>query len=285
MKGDLEKGLAELDGFMKNSYGILANNAGKAIAIITVIVAALVTFTDVSFSTSGGNSFTTGLLVMLFASYVVYFSLETSGERLGESTEDFICAHTRFLNVKGQIGAEDIPALRDFCYEYSRAEAEYRRQSFLAEAGLTESDLSDFREGKGFPKNQARLLRRCERIRPCKLTPSLLLSGNDLKSESELRSPEGAKMISLLLGLLPTTLGTFFTVSVILTAKSSLTPSVIMEGIFKLSALPIIGFKGYGAGYSYSKDTRSAWIDTKARILEQFVTQRDNEVKAAEVKG
>ena len=54
MKGDLEKGLAELDGFMKNSYGILANNAGKAIAIITVIVAALVTFTDVSFSTSGG---------------------------------------------------------------------------------------------------------------------------------------------------------------------------------------------------------------------------------------
>ena len=54
-----------------------------------------------------------------------------------------------------------------------------------------------------------------------------------------------------------------------------------MEGIFKLSALPIIGFKGYGAGYSYSKDTKSAWIDTKARILEQFVAQRDkNKVKA-----
>ena len=54
MKNDFEKGMSELDSFIKGGYSYLANNAGKAIAAITVIIAVLVTFTDVTFSSFGG---------------------------------------------------------------------------------------------------------------------------------------------------------------------------------------------------------------------------------------
>lgn len=274
MKDDFEKGLSELDGFLKGGYTYLASNAGKVIALITVVIAALVTFTDVTLAGIGGRGFTTGLIVMLFSSYVIYFALESSGERLGENTENFKSAYKRYSAVKQMIKAEDMSSLRSFCHEYSICEAEYRRKSYLAEAGISEEDYAEYKNRKDLPKAIKRKLKKYEKIKPYALTPALLMSGERLSSKSELKNPELSRIISLFLGLLPTTLGTFFTVSVMLTAKPSLTVSTVLEGIFKLSALPIIGFKGYGAGYSYVKEQKSLWIDTKARILEEFIAKK-----------
>ena len=40
--------------------------------------------------------------------------------------------------------------------------------------------------------------------------------------------------------------------------------------ILRLSALPMIGFKGYSAGYNYSKRHAAVWLETKAEIIEGF---------------
>lgn len=270
MKSDFEKGLSDLDSFVKGSYSYLANNAGKAIAIITVVIAILVTFTDVTFASFHGNSFTTGLLVMLFSSYIIYFSMEGSGEKLGEETEEFNRALKKYDEAKKNISAEDIASLRSFCYDYSQKEADYRRKSFLAESGLTQEEYCSYKSGTKFPYLTRKKLRRAEKIKPYRLTPTLLLSGERLLYKSELRNPESSKLLSLLLGLIPTTLGTLFTVSIILTTKESLTVATVIEGLLKLSALPIIGFKGYSSGYSYVKCEKSMWIETKSRLLEEF---------------
>lgn len=279
MKDRFESGLGELDDLLKDGYGYFANNAGKAIAVITVIIAALVTFTDVTFSAFGGQSFTTSLLVMLFSSYVIYFSLEKSGERLGEKSEEFRSALDRYLAVKAKISADDISALRDFCYEYSINEAEYRRKNYLAEAGLSTDEYERFKGGECLPGELRRRLRKCGRIKPYPLTPTLLLSKDGLLTASELKNPEAAKTFSLLLGLLPTTLSTFFTVSVMLTLKSSLTAETVIEGILKLSALPIIGFRGYSSGYFYVRGGKALWVETKARILEEFISTNQKSIK------
>ena len=270
MKDDFENGLSDLNAFIKGGYGYLANNAGKVIAVITVIIAVLVTFTDVTFSAFGEKDFTTGLPVMLFSSYVIYFSLEGSGERLGESSEEFVSAKNRYNKAKGKIDAGDIGALRRFCYEYAESEAEYRRLSFLAERGLTEEEYLEYKNGRKFPTRIRRNLARAEKIKPFRLDPTLLLSGDKLLKKNELKNPEGSKIMSLFLGLIPTTLGTFFNVSVMITTKDSLTAATVLEGILKLSALPIIGFKGYSSGYYYVKESKALWIETKARLLEQF---------------
>ena len=61
------------------------------------------------------------------------------------------------------------------------------------------------------------------------------------------------------------------TVSIIPSIKEDMTASAIIEGILKLSSLPIIAFRGYSAGYFFSRRSRCAWIETKARLLEAFI--------------
>jgi len=275
MKNDSKSNLCELDSLMRSGYGYLANNAGKVISLITLFVAALVTFTDVSFSAFTGESFTTGLILMLLASYIMYFSLEGSGEKFGESTDEFSSALKKYNEIKQRINADDISLLREFCYCYAKKDAEYRRKSFLCEAGFTENEFLEYKNGASVSKKARRVFLRCERIKAVNLTPAVLLCKERLLSKSELTSPERAKLLSMLIGLLPTTLGTFFTVSVMLTVKDEMTASAVIEGILKLSALPIIGFKGYSSGYSYSKNNKSVWIETKARLLEEFLIEKN----------
>ena len=62
-----------------------------------------------------------------------------------------------------------------------------------------------------------------------------------------------------------------FTVSVMLTTKDGMTVSSVIEGLLKLSALPIIGFRGMLDGYKFAKEEKSAWLETKARLLESFL--------------
>ena len=83
-------------------------------------------------------------------------------------------------------------------------------------------------------------------------------------------------MFSTLLTLIPSTLCTVFTVSVILTAKNGLSPSTVIDGILKLSALPIIGFRAYSAGYNFAKNEKSLWLQTRARLLSAFIKQKNN---------
>lgn len=65
-----------------------------------------------------------------------------------------------------------------------------------------------------------------------------------------------------------------FTVSVILHTKDGLDASSVMDGIFKLTALPIIGLRGYSEGYSFVKNGKSAWLETKSRLLETFLSDK-----------
>jgi hypothetical protein len=110
-------------------------------------------------------------------------------------------------------------------------------------------------------------------MRAVKLTPALLLSGAGNSISSELENPERKKLLYSFINLLPSTLCMIMTVSVILTVRGDLTLSVILDGMIKLSALPIIGFRGYCAGYSFVKEKKSVWLETKARLLESFVRE------------
>jgi hypothetical protein len=67
------------------------------------------------------------------------------------------------------------------------------------------------------------------------------------------------------------TLSSVFTVSVILTAKDGLTLIGVIEGVFKLSSLLIIGLRGYLEGINHSRNKLPAWIETKSRLLNDFL--------------
>ena len=257
--------------FIKRGYSGVIANVGKIIAAITLSVAILVTFTDVAFSSLTSQSFTTSLVVMLIASYLMYFSLEEAGEREAEECEEYKNAKAKYLDARSRITPEEVDPLRKFCLDYSAREWKYRRLCYLSENGLSETDFNDYKGGKVFRGRARRILRRAERIKAVNLTPSTLLNRSGGVGKSELQSPMRDKILSVITSLIPSTVCTLFTVSVILTAKDGLTVESVIEGLLKLSALPIVGFRGMLDGYRFAKESKSAWFETKARLLESFL--------------
>ena len=77
---NLEDLLLDPTELLRKGGGALIGDVGKFIAIITLIIACLVTFTDISFYGIGAEEFTSTLILMLVGAYLMFFSLEESGE-------------------------------------------------------------------------------------------------------------------------------------------------------------------------------------------------------------
>lgn len=99
-------------------------------------------------------------------------------------------------------------------------------------------------------------------------------------TREEIKDPKNGKILRLLIGLLPTTLCTFFTLSVMLQTKDEMTAATVLEAILKLSCLPIIGLRGYSEGYSYTTERERDWLKAKTRLLNAFLRCQKEKVPA-----
>ena len=249
----------------------MAGNMSKIIAAVAAAVMTAVTFTDIRFECIFSESFFGSLLLLLTTAYVIYFSLEDAGEDAGAECSEYIAAMERYRCLRDKIRGEHLEPLCIFCEEYSIRESESRKRNLLIGSGLSPDMLLRYQSGERFDKRTERILKRAERIKKEPLSPRILLSSSGAIGRSEIESPEKRKLQRLILKLIPSTVCMSITVSVILSAKDGMTPSDILNGILKLSALPVIGFRGFCAGYSYSKHSLALWLETKAGILEAFL--------------
>jgi hypothetical protein len=281
MKSKLEDSILDTSGLMKETGALLIANAGKLIALAVIMITAALTFTDVSFASFSLKDSLPSLLLLTVSSYVVYFSLEDAGERLGESTEEFIGAKQKYDALRKRVLGNEVEALRNFLDDYSERELASRRANLLMYLGLSEAELEENKN----ERTVRRARRRIARMKPIYLSTRALLCNERAVRRSELESPDKRKLASLLLRLIPSTLCMALTVSVILTAKDGLDSTDILNGILKLSALPIVGFKGYSQGYTFSKHKESAWMQTKAGIIESFLSLSKSEAPRLDIAG
>ena len=255
------------------------NNMGKAIALIAAAVATLITFTDITMSELTIASFVPSLIAMLICSYVIYFSMEDAGEELGKSSEEYLTACKKYTAEREKISGMDIAPLRKFCNEYSLEELEFRKQGLMMSWGISDEELSAYKKGEHLERKKSKLCKKITNLPPARLTPQLLLSRKRWHKRSELSNPEKSKIPMLIVKILPSTICMVLTVSIMLSVKEDMTVSDVINGILKLSALPVIGFKGYSAGYGYAKSNLSLWIETKGNILEKYQSRKDDIVK------
>ena len=265
-----EDALLESGNAMRRGYALLFENSGKIIALITALAAILLTFADVGLPSVVGADLGADMLIMLAACYIIFFSLEDAGERLGRSTEVYKKAYLCWEEAAKEVRGEDIGSLRDFCIRYSKEELEYRRRAAQMAAGLSEAELENI---KSVSEPRARrAARRIARMKPIPLTPLTLLGG-EAGARSELDNPERHKLPRLVLSLLPTTLCMLFTVSMMISAKSGLDAGALISGIVKLSTLPTVALRGYSQGYDYARRTLPLWLKTKAKLLSAFLAE------------
>ena len=270
----LHDGLLDSDKLMKRAGQLILGHMGKLIALLAALIMLAVTFTDITFTGIFTEDFTSSLLLLLTSAYVIYFSLEDSGEKYGMESEEYKCALGRYNELRAAVRGDSIEALRRFCTRYSQNELSFRRKNALISHGLSDSELEDYLAGKTVPEKNARILRKISKIKPIAICPKTLLQRERFSTRSELENPEKRKILTLLVKLIPSTVCMAVTVSVMLTAKEGLTGADVLNGILKLSALPMIGFRGYSAGYSYAKNTLSLWLETKANVLEGFLAEQ-----------
>ena len=270
MKDGFDMGIVSSGQLVKKGYSLLIANVGKTVALITLAVTALVSFTEISFSEFGSESFTSTLVMMLIASYVMYFSLEDAGEKLGRESDEYKTASERLTELKSKIKGSDVSRLREFCLDYRNAELEYRRSNLLFSLGYTEEEYKRYVQGEKMSKKALKDLGRVKKIKCAELDAASLLSG-ERRSESELKNPESSRLIHMILKLIPSTVCTLFTISVMISVKDNLTAAGVIEALLKLSTLPVIGLKGYSGGYEYVTDSEIGWMETKARLLDAFL--------------
>lgn len=256
---------------LKKSFASILNNLGRLTALITATVTVLVTFTDIAFSTLSFEKIASSLLVLLTSSYIIYFSLEDAGERLGEKTEEYLGARERYNKAREKICGEDVERLRIFCQKYAERELEFRRENTLLSLGISRESVEKYeREGAGrCPASKA--AKKLKRLKSVSINPKILLSWDKTGDKSELENPEKKKIAHLLIKMIPTTLCMLVTVSVMLNVKSDMTVSDVLNSLLKLLALPIAGFRGYAEGYNFTRRSRALWLETKASILEAFL--------------
>lgn len=305
----IDEGLLGADALIRKTGMGIIKNAGKLIALIAAVLSVLITFTDISFAGLESRQFTANMVMMLIATYVIYFSLEDAGERLGEESEEYIKSLDAYTAARGKINGSSIGSLRGFCIRYSQAELDYRRKNMLVARGYSpeEYDLfisGDYRrtaaaEGENTPENATRgvtdphdakrerraerrarrrarrYFKRVRRTRAVPITPTVLLSHGTAAGGSELRDPQRAKPFKMIMALLPTTVCMGITVSVILTMKEGVSAAAVIESILKLGTLPIVAFKGYTAGYAHVERSVIPWLNTKTKLLEAFLSEQE----------
>lgn len=273
MSEKFEISLLESGSIMKRSVEAVLNNMGRAIAIITLLISALVLFTDIGFADFTAESFTSTMAIMLVASYIMYFSMSDSGEKRGEESNEYKSAKKRCSELSDSISGDMIRNLRKFCQTYSEEELSYRKTNLIICHGYSEEDYKAYRESGVCDRKAKRIFKRADRLKAITLTPKTLLSKSKVRGRSELINPENSKFISMLIKLIPTTLCMTVTVSVMLTAKEGMGAAAVIDGLFKLASLPIIGFKGYLSGYNYTRNILPVWFETKARLLDAFLVE------------
>lgn len=272
MKNDFDSLIAGGTQVMRRGASYMLQNLGKAVALITALVTALVIFTEVSFSGFGARDLTSTLIAVLISSYVIYFSLADAGERAAKETAEYKSAYNAFCIRREKISGDMIGDLRRFCEEYSKEELMHRRLSYLISYGLDTQGYDEYLLGKIKNAAQRRVYRRAKRMRAVSLSPKLLLSFERVAG-AELSNPEKTKTAGMLIKLLPTTVCTLLTVSMALHVRDGLTAEAIIEGIFHLSTLPVVALRGYLGGYGYVKGPLTLWQKTKADILDAFLSK------------
>ena len=276
MAGDgkgMEHGLLLPDTLMRRGYSALIKNCGKLIAALTAVIVVLVTFTDIGFFHLGAKEMTANVLLLLVASYIIYFSLEDAGEALGREDAEYREVREKLTVLTERIEGGMIADLRRFLTDYLAGELDGRREAMLSLGGYTKEEYAAYLDGGSCDKRAARLFARVSRQKPIKLGVGTLLAEKS-RGTVEIKNPRGPKLIGLCVRLIPTTVCTVFTASVVLGLKDGLGAAEIIEGLVRLCPLPIVALRGYSQGYTYVTEAEVSWMKTRCRLLEAFFKEK-----------
>ncbi len=243
----------------------LFTHIGLWISLLALLIAALTTFTNISILSLSAETLTLTVAVYAAVTVVIFFSLAEEGERMGRSETAYREAEKSLETAVARVAPAQYAKLEDFCRRYAEGEFSERRARLLLAHGIVGEENAP-------PKAAQRQLKR---LRPPQLNAFMLLGKAACSIDSPLRNPQKKRKNRLFLRLTPSLICTCFGIGIAIGTRETLTVSAILEGAFKLAALLIVGLRGYVQGYLFIGDSEIPFIRAKARLLEQFLSEAE----------
>ena len=172
-----------------------------------------------------------------------------------------------------------LESLGEFCHEYVKNELVSAKKELLLSSGISYSEFCEKYSGKDkitLPSELSRKAKRsiiaANRIKPVHLSPDMLLSVGHNSGERRIlhKAPEKKRFISTLHALVPTTVTSFFAVSIVCSVIKEPSSAVFIECLIKLFTLIWNGSKGFLMGYNNIAIDTTAYLSDCTDILTRF---------------
>ncbi|MCQ2385343.1 MAG: hypothetical protein MJ078_01515 [Clostridia bacterium] len=249
-------------------------NLGILCAGVTLCVAAVLLFTDISFEVAGTYIFSPSFLLLLFAGYVMYFSMASAGRERASSEPGYRKQKETLEGLLTQYrlrGSRD--SLSAFCRKISARETDEKINGLLLYYGITREDMEKgFAADQKITRRQKKGLRRVKRCEGVTVAPSMLLSGQGVGLYAPPLSapPEKTAARRIILYMLPTSLTAFFSVSVVCSVILKPTAGEWIGYLLKLFTLVFNGIKGYEAGYFHIAKDKKKYRGGQIVLWEEY---------------
>lgn len=249
----------------------IAAHIGKVIAALALLMAGIFTFTDIGLAEILSEGFTLRLLLFALCATVLFFSLESEGERVALEGDAGRAASEGLQDALAALGSEKIGAFAAYLEAYIREELRFRQERRLLACGKSYDDLLASRGSGRLSLVDRFRFRRVRAIKPLSLSAEGMLVGGASEKSERVKDPVLSRHLRLLGGLLPSLLSLFFTVSVAVHVKE-MSAAEIAEGLLQLLALFGVGLRGCLIGYRYVHEIKLPWLSMKERLLRAFLS-------------
>lgn len=268
----------------------MVERAGYIVAAAILLVVILVMTTDIKFITAQSIAdFSVAFFVLMFCSCAMYANMYKNGMIAGERLQAYKDICSEYDSVRESIKSANLnKKLADFCRSYVDNELRSRIEEVLSFADITYDNFLRYRHMSiaemrkaGLYKMQILRIRAARRIRPIKLTTSMLYKQGARASRRKMLHTPPAERRRMDNAFKIVTTALSYSVTGFIAFEIFTDPSwkTFCAVAFKLLMVGYTGYSGYMRGYDNIATDTVYYIRDQIDLLNQFKSwgERENE--------
>lgn len=266
-------------GFKKAAKGIAANSS-LIVAVLAIIVAAMVFFTDLDGGFAITSDFSPSLVVLFCCCVVEYYSTKHMGTREGMREEGYKKAIDKHKEASRACQTKvGMRGLMKFCTDYAEQDLIRRRNALLSQVGISYEEYSEKYMKLGpkelpseMPKAVRKAIAKANKLRPVVISQDNLIFAVEDEKQIKLKlSTARSERIKDITFIVPTLISTFFAASMVIEVIQDLSFATVTACMLKVFCIILNAVKGYQNGYYNIVDGHVECAEARTYLLEECI--------------
>ncbi len=277
---DFKFEVPDFNGGIKKLSRTIASNGSLIVAMLAIIVASMVFFTDIDGGFQINASFSPSLVILFSCCVIEYFSTKQMGTAEGMREECYIKAmkeHRHYADESQKCGG--IEQLGRFCSEYAKNDLRRRKISLLNQVGMEYDEyeskymlLSKRELPSSLPRTVKKAVVTANAMKAIKLSQDNLLFFVAEDGMKLLLSPNKKERMRDVSFIVPTVISTFFAASLVIEVAQNLSFATVAACLVKVLCIVLNGVKGYQNGYYNIVDDHVQCANARVFLLKEYLS-------------